>query len=162
MGLIMSKQSKYSDELKNQILKEVEEVGVIDVVARKHGIDPKNIHNWLRARKNKPKLDQARELRELRKKLDDAELENLVLKELLKKNLLSLAERRETVKVFLELKSAASIQKICHFAEFSRTQFYYNFKNNKIKSPEIPWAGFTINRDGQALSDYFIVKHLKN
>ncbi len=30
-------------------------------------------------------MDQARELRELRKKLDDAELENLVLKELFKK-----------------------------------------------------------------------------
>ena len=85
MGLVMSNQSKYSDELKTQILKEVEEVGVIAVVARKHGIDPKNIHNWLRVQKNKPKLDQARELRELRKKLDDAELENLVLKELLKK-----------------------------------------------------------------------------
>lgn len=81
----MARQSKYSDELKNQILKEVEEVGVIATVARKHNIDAKNIHNWLRFRKNKPKLDHARELRELRKKLDDAELENLVLKELLKK-----------------------------------------------------------------------------
>ena len=81
----MGRQSIYSEELKMQILKEVEEVGVIATVAKKHGIDSKNIHNWLRVRKNKPKLDQARELRELRKKLDDAELENLVLKELLKK-----------------------------------------------------------------------------
>lgn len=81
----MARQSKFSEELKVQILKEVEEVGVIATVAKKHAIDPKNIHNWLRVRKNKPKLDQARELRELRKKLDDAELENLVLKELLKK-----------------------------------------------------------------------------
>lgn len=81
----MARQSKFSEELKVQILKEVEEVGVIATVAKKHAIDPKNIHNWLRIRKNKPKLDQARELRELRKKLDDAELENLVLKELLKK-----------------------------------------------------------------------------
>lgn len=81
----MARQSKFSEELKVQILKEVEEVGVIAMVAKKHAIDPKNIHNWLRVRKNKPKLDQARELRELRKKLDDAELENLVLKELLKK-----------------------------------------------------------------------------
>lgn len=81
----MSRPSKYSEEIKAQILKEVEEVGVIATVAKKHGIDPKNIHNWLRVRKNKPKMEQARELRELRKKLDDAELENLVLKELLKK-----------------------------------------------------------------------------
>lgn len=81
----MSRQGKYSEELKAQILREVEEVGVITTVAKKHGIDPKNIHNWLRIRKKNPKLDQARELRELRKKLDDAELENLVLKELLKK-----------------------------------------------------------------------------
>lgn len=81
----MSRKSKFSDELKDQILKEVETVGVIATVARKHNIDPKNIHNWLRVRTNKPKLDQARELRELKKKLEDAELENLVLKELLKK-----------------------------------------------------------------------------
>lgn len=81
----MSKQSKFSEELKQQILKEVEEVGVIVTVAKKHGINAKTVHNWMRTHKNKPKLDQARELRELRKKLDDAELENLVLKELLKK-----------------------------------------------------------------------------
>lgn len=80
----MSK-SKYSDELKEQILKEVKDVGVIATVARKHNIDPKNIHNWLRAITNKPQADQARDLREVRKKLADAELENLVLKELLKK-----------------------------------------------------------------------------
>ena len=81
----MGRQSKFSEEFKTQILKEVEEVGVIATVAKKHSIDPKNVHNWLRVRKNKPKLDQARELRELRKKLEDSELENLVLKELLKK-----------------------------------------------------------------------------
>lgn len=81
----MSRQGKYSEELKAQILKEVEDVGVIATVAKKHGIDPKNIHNWLRVRRKNPKSDQARELRDLRKKLEDAELENLVLKELLKK-----------------------------------------------------------------------------
>ncbi len=39
----MSKQSKFSEEFKNQILKEVEAVGVIATVARKHSIDSKNI-----------------------------------------------------------------------------------------------------------------------
>lgn len=73
-----------------------------------------------------------------------------------------MAERRETVKAVIELKPAGSIQKTCHFAEFSRTQFYYKFKNNKIKSPGRPCPGFTVNRDGKLLSDDLIVQHLKN
>lgn len=81
----MSRISKFSAELKEQVLAEIKEVGNVVSVAKKHGISPKTIHNWTRATTNKVQIDQSKELRELNKKLKDAELENLVLKELLKK-----------------------------------------------------------------------------
>lgn len=77
--------SKYSVELKLQVIAEVKEAGDITSVAKKHGISTKTIHNWLRANNSKAQNDQSKEIRELNKKLKDAELENLVLKELLKK-----------------------------------------------------------------------------
>lgn len=77
--------SKYSSELRTQVISEVKEVGNIATVGKKHGISTKTIHNWMRATNNKAQNDQSKEIRELNKKLKDAELENLVLKELLKK-----------------------------------------------------------------------------
>lgn len=76
---------RVSSELKAQILNEVKEVGNIRIVADKHGITSKSIHNWLRYSKSENEVSQTKQLRELNKKLKDAELENLVLKELLKK-----------------------------------------------------------------------------
>ena len=73
-----------------------------------------------------------------------------------------MAERRNTVKEITVLKPAISIQKICKFANFSRTQFYYNFKDEHLKSPGRPCPGFTLNRDGKILSDTLIIHHLKN
>ena len=81
----MSRVSKFSNELKEQVLAEIKEVGVVVTVANKHGISPKTIHNWMRATRNKVQIDQSKEVRLLQRKLKDAELENLVLKELLKK-----------------------------------------------------------------------------
>lgn len=73
-----------------------------------------------------------------------------------------MAERREIVKLVASIKSKASIQKICKYADFSRTQFYYNFKENQVRSPGRPCPGFTINRDGNKITDDIIVNHLKN
>jgi len=81
----MSGTSKVSPELKAQILEELKEVGVMATVANKHGISSKTIYNWVSATKNKVQIDQSKETRALQKKLKDAELEILVLKELLKK-----------------------------------------------------------------------------
>lgn len=81
----MSRIGKFSPEFKAQVLAEVKEVGVISTVANKHGISSKTIYNWVGAVKNKPRIDEAKETRALQKKLKDAELEILVLKELLKK-----------------------------------------------------------------------------
>jgi len=75
---------KCPPELRDQILKEVREVGVVSTVAKKHGISPKTVHNWLRV-KDAGAVDQWGELRTLRKQLKDLDLENRVLKSLLKK-----------------------------------------------------------------------------
>jgi transposase len=76
---------KISLEQREQILSEVKEVGNIPLVAKKHNISSKTIYNWTRSTKNTDQFNQSKEIRALNKKLKDAELENLVLKELLKK-----------------------------------------------------------------------------
>ena len=76
---------KINSELKAQIIAEVKEVGTVPTVAKKHGLSPKTIYNWMRAKNPNLDSDQHKQIRELNKKLKEAELENLVLKELLKK-----------------------------------------------------------------------------
>jgi transposase-like protein len=76
---------RISDEIKMQIIAEVKEVGSVPTVAKKHGLLPKRIYNWMRATTSSVNTDQNKQIRELNKKLKEAELENLVLKELLKK-----------------------------------------------------------------------------
>jgi transposase-like protein len=81
----MPRFQKHSAELKSQVLAEIKEVGNVTLVSKKHGISDKTVHNWVRASRNKVQIDQNKEVRELNKKLKDAELEIYVLKELLKK-----------------------------------------------------------------------------
>lgn len=81
----MPRPSLIAPEVKEQILKEVEETGVVATVAKKYEIDPKNIHNWMRSRSKSNKQDDQKRIRELEKQLKSAALENTVLKELLKK-----------------------------------------------------------------------------
>ena len=76
---------RVSRELKNQIVKEVQEVGVVTTVAKRHGISSKTIHNWLSADKNHDQIGEMKKGRELSKKLKETELEVEVLKALLKK-----------------------------------------------------------------------------
>ena len=76
---------RISMEQKEQILADVREVGNIPLVAKKHNISSKTIYNWTRSTKNSEQINQSKDIRALNKKLKDAELENLVLKELLKK-----------------------------------------------------------------------------
>ena len=75
----------YSTEEKDQILKEVKETGNVAVVAKKHGIATSTIHTWLNRLKNKDVISSKKTIRQLEKQLADKELENRVLKELLKK-----------------------------------------------------------------------------
>lgn len=76
----------YTKEFKEQLVKEASEVGNIAMVAKRHSIDPSTLRYWMKMRRKtsrKPNGDA--ELKELRSNLKDAQLENAILKELLKK-----------------------------------------------------------------------------
>ena len=75
----------YSAEFKEQIIKEIEDVGNISLVCRKHGLRLSTVHTWVHKLKNKDKIAASKGHRELLKKLRDQEHEILVLKALLKK-----------------------------------------------------------------------------
>lgn len=76
---------KFSMELKEQVIKEVVEVGNCTVVARRHGLNNKTVNTWVRNFNHKDQITEARKIRELERVLKDRDLENAVLKSLLKK-----------------------------------------------------------------------------
>lgn len=83
----------YSNELKNKLINEVNEVGSISPIAKKHGIPASTIHNWIRSTGKKPVYKSEiknktlkDENKRLKGKLQEAELELMILKDLLKKS----------------------------------------------------------------------------
>jgi len=76
---------QFSEEFKEQILKEIEEVGNVSLVCKKHGLKRPTVHHWLERVKNKDKHVEAKLNRELNKKIREQEHEILVLRALLKK-----------------------------------------------------------------------------
>ena len=77
--------TRYPADKKEQILKEAEETGSVALVAKKHNVPMTTIHTWKKSLKNKDLHIKNREDRELKKRLTELELENQILKELLKK-----------------------------------------------------------------------------
>jgi len=75
----------FSDEFKDQILKEIKEVGNITLVCKKHEIRRTTVMNWLHKVKNKNKISEQKLTKELNRKIKDQELEIAVLTSLLKK-----------------------------------------------------------------------------
>jgi len=75
----------YSIEFKEQIVKEIQEVGNISLVCKKHGLKPSTAHGWLNGVKNKDKIAEKKQFREYQKKIKDLELQVEVLTSLLKK-----------------------------------------------------------------------------
>lgn len=49
---------QYSIEFKEQILKEIKEVGNISLVCRKHSLKPSTVHDWIYGVKNKDKITE--------------------------------------------------------------------------------------------------------
>jgi len=76
--------SKYSAELKAQVVKEAKETGNATMVARRHQVPAATVYSWIRGRDLKANTANV-ENRKLRKALEEKELENEILKELLKK-----------------------------------------------------------------------------
>ncbi|MFZ9596754.1 MAG: transposase [Bdellovibrionia bacterium] len=77
--------NRHSKELREQVLKEVKETGNMALVGRNRGISYTTIVSWVNSERNAPKRASKRALKNLESRLKDAELENRILKELLKK-----------------------------------------------------------------------------
>lgn len=76
---------KHSNELKEQVVKEIQEVGNISLVCKKHGLKTSTVHGWLHKNKNKDKIAEAKVNKQMQKKIKDLELQVEVLTSLLKK-----------------------------------------------------------------------------
>ena len=88
--------STYSDELKQQVIKECMEIGNTALVARRHDIPDNTVYAWIRkAKKNgsvKPMPDDSeKQLKEAKKRLKKVSQENHQLKKLLAEKELKLA-----------------------------------------------------------------------
>ena len=76
---------RHPQELKDQIIQEVKQVGNVSAVAKKHDISLTTVHSWIRKQARQPEDDLIKKNKRLEKALADKELENQILKELLKK-----------------------------------------------------------------------------
>lgn len=75
----------HSAELKEQVVKEIQEVGNISLVCKRHGLRPSTVHGWLNIKKNKVQIAEKKQNKEFQKKIKDLELQVEVLTSLLKK-----------------------------------------------------------------------------
>jgi len=76
---------QFTPEFKAQIIKEVKQVKNVALVARKHNIPSRNVYYWVKADKKTSKAPHLSENKRLKKELEEAKLELLILKDLLKK-----------------------------------------------------------------------------
>jgi transposase-like protein len=75
----------YSNELKDQVIKEVQETGSVQLVAKKHGLIPRTVNNWMRGFRDKDKISEQKKYREMAKEIHDLRIHNELLKEIIKK-----------------------------------------------------------------------------
>ena len=79
---------RYSDEEKIQIIKEAKESNNISATAKKYSIGDSSIHDWIKKfgdNKSTPEKKLKLENKKLKAQLADAQLENSILKDLVKK-----------------------------------------------------------------------------
>ena len=76
----------YSDELKEQVVKECIETNNYGAVSSKHEIPITTIYGWIKRHKNKKKKENSKGVKKAENELKDLRLENEILKELLKKS----------------------------------------------------------------------------
>ena len=78
--------TRYSEEQKEQVVKECIETNNYAAVSSKHDIPVTTIYGWIRRHKNKQKKESRKNVKEFEAELKDVKLENEILKELLKKS----------------------------------------------------------------------------
>lgn len=81
-----AKKYKQADaETKPKVLNEISETGNVALVARAHDLNYQTVTGWIRAARLAPKKKKAKESKATVQRLLRLELENRILKELLKK-----------------------------------------------------------------------------
>ena len=96
----MKKANKYSDELKEQIIRECQEVGNVAVVARRYEISSNTIHTWIKKYRERGtvktlKKNGFKDLNTMAEQLKKVSTENDQLKRLVAEKELELAILRE-------------------------------------------------------------------
>ena len=80
------KPTRYSDEEKLKIIDEARSSGNIAATAKRYSISDVTVHSWMKKfTKVKPAKDLLQENKRLRQQLADRDLENAILKDLVKK-----------------------------------------------------------------------------
>jgi predicted RNase H-like nuclease (RuvC/YqgF family) len=77
--------NKYSPALIEQVLKELDITGDIELVSRKHNVPPHAIYRFRREKLKAPSASKENRIKELSKELAEKDLEIKILRELLKK-----------------------------------------------------------------------------
>jgi len=93
-------QKQYSQEFKEQVIKECNDVANAALVARRHDISSNTIYGWISATKKRGSVkplprNEAKRLSEIEKRLESTSKENTTLKRLLGEKELELAVLRE-------------------------------------------------------------------
>ena len=76
---------KYSPEPVDAVLKDLSETGDVSLASERYGIPKHAIYRFRRQRKNSPEINKDKKIRDLNEELRKKNLENRVLRELLKK-----------------------------------------------------------------------------
>ena len=80
-----SEKNHRDQEFKAKILREIRETGNVALVARTHNLKYHTVTGWVRSERKAPAKKKAKELKDQEIRLQKLELENRILKELLKK-----------------------------------------------------------------------------
>lgn len=94
------KRSHYTQEFKEQVLRECQEVGNVALVARRHNISPNTIHTWRHKVRKTGSLaplsgDEAAQIRDLKGRLEKSSTENFRLKKIVAEKELQIAIMEE-------------------------------------------------------------------
>lgn len=80
------KKARYSDDEKIKIVEEARSSGNIAATAKRYSISDVSVHSWMKKlNKSRPAKDLQQEIKRLKLQLADRDLENAILKDLVKK-----------------------------------------------------------------------------
>lgn len=75
----------YTKEFRDQIIKEIKEVGNVSLVCKNHNLKQGTVHGWIHRTDNKIQIAEKKQNRANERRIKDLELEVAVLRSLLKK-----------------------------------------------------------------------------